>query len=324
MDSLRKAAPALLLILSPLIAEVVSSSTYPVEFIQPLNFILLLGFYGVSALLIREARVRLGASYLTVLFFGMAYGVFEEGIAVKSFFDPEWPDLGPLAYYGRWLGVNWVWSVNLTIFHALISITTPILIVEAIFWRERFERWVSDRVMIYMLIVLGVVTLIFNVLATPYRPHPLHYALCVVLIGFFTYLGIRLRPPPLGKPLSPRVLAAVSFSWVIIYLFHMYLAPQFLPPGVAIITSGLLYLPIIYAVRDVSKYTAGSLEAASLALGTVASLTLFVLLVGVGEGDVNIASSGVVGAILTPILTYLVLRSRRRMTAVLSSDFISS
>jgi hypothetical protein len=36
--------------------------------------------------------------------------------------DPAWPGLGALSHYGRAAGVNWVWAVELTIFHSLISI----------------------------------------------------------------------------------------------------------------------------------------------------------------------------------------------------------
>jgi len=41
---------------------------------------------------------------------GAAYGVLEEGLMVKSFFDPNWMDLGVLGSYGLWMGVNWVWA----------------------------------------------------------------------------------------------------------------------------------------------------------------------------------------------------------------------
>ncbi|MCD6244170.1 MAG: hypothetical protein J7J65_02910 [Candidatus Korarchaeota archaeon] len=51
-----------------------------------------------------------------------AYGIVEEGVMTRSFFCPTWPDLGILAEYGRWIGVNWVWAIQLTIFHAVFSI----------------------------------------------------------------------------------------------------------------------------------------------------------------------------------------------------------
>ena len=63
----------------------------------------------------------------------MAYGIYEEGVIVRSFFDPAWMNLGVLGIYGRTLGVNWIWSIGLTLFHASIYTSVPILLVELIF-----------------------------------------------------------------------------------------------------------------------------------------------------------------------------------------------
>ena len=52
---------------------------------------------------------------------GAAYGIYEEGVIVQSFFDPGWVDLGKLAVYERAGGVNWIWTEHLIIFHMLIS-----------------------------------------------------------------------------------------------------------------------------------------------------------------------------------------------------------
>lgn len=76
-----------LLILSPGIAELLSSSSPPIEFFNLFSFIYLVSFYGSGALLIREFRVRRRLGYSSILFLGMAYGVLEEGVAVKSFFS---------------------------------------------------------------------------------------------------------------------------------------------------------------------------------------------------------------------------------------------
>jgi len=48
---------------------------------------------------------------------------------VKNFFDPAWTDFGILGNYGGWLGVNWVWSLMLTIYHAVFSIAIPVVLV---------------------------------------------------------------------------------------------------------------------------------------------------------------------------------------------------
>lgn len=131
---MRKSYPALFLfILSPVCGELLSGSAPPVEFFAPLTFITLCLLYGGGAVLVREMAFRWKVGWLSILALGAAYGIIEEGLMVKSFFDPAWMDLGILGTYGRWLEVNWVWTVELIIYHAIFSIGIPILITTLVF-----------------------------------------------------------------------------------------------------------------------------------------------------------------------------------------------
>mgnify|MGYP001154199992 CR=1 FL=1 len=97
-----------LLLLSPLCGELLSSSSPPVEFFNPSTLLLFGALYGCGALLIREVVHRWNKGWASIFILGMAYGIFEEGVVVRSFFNPAWMDLGILGMYGRWMGVNWV------------------------------------------------------------------------------------------------------------------------------------------------------------------------------------------------------------------------
>ncbi|TLZ74149.1 MAG: hypothetical protein E6K08_10470 [Methanobacteriota archaeon] len=119
-----------LILLSPVIAEMLSGSTPPLEWLNPITPLLLIWLYGSGVLVMRETAVRWKTGWPGILLLGAAYGIIEEGLAVKSFFDPGWMDLGTLGWYGRWLDVNWVWAVWLTIYHAVVSIAIPIFLVE--------------------------------------------------------------------------------------------------------------------------------------------------------------------------------------------------
>jgi hypothetical protein len=126
--------PAIVLfLLAPVCGELLSSSAPPLEFFNPLTFATLCLLYGGGAVLVRELAFRWRKGWVSILILGAAYGVIEEGLMVKSFFDPNWMDIGILGSYGRWLGVNWVWTVELTIYHAVISIGIPILITTLLF-----------------------------------------------------------------------------------------------------------------------------------------------------------------------------------------------
>ncbi|RJS77070.1 hypothetical protein CW667_04190, partial [Candidatus Bathyarchaeota archaeon] len=135
-----KIPPALVLFfLAPAIGELLSGSSPPLEFFNPLTLLFLASLYGGGAIVVRELKVRWKKDFRTVLLLGAAYGILEEGLLVKSFFDPYWMDLGILGVYGRWLEVNWVWTEMLIIYHAVFSISIPIILVELAYPERKFE-----------------------------------------------------------------------------------------------------------------------------------------------------------------------------------------
>jgi hypothetical protein len=152
----------MILLLAPVMGELLSGSAPPAEYFQPTTFILLTLLYGMGALVIRETVQRWGGGWLAILLLGFAYGVFEEGIVVHSFFDPTWMDLGLLATYGRWAGINWVWAIALTIFHGVVSIWIPITLTEMLFPQTRGTQWLNHRGYIVAVILLSL-----NVILAP-------------------------------------------------------------------------------------------------------------------------------------------------------------
>ena len=146
MKNTFKNNPALtLFIIAPIFGELFSGSSPLNEFINPLSFIILAMLYGCGAILVREFTIRWSKGWSSLLLLGFAYGIFEEGLMVRSFFDPNWMDLGNLGIYGRYAGVNWVWSYHLTIFHALVSIAASIVFVEILYPDCRKQSWVPSR-----------------------------------------------------------------------------------------------------------------------------------------------------------------------------------
>jgi hypothetical protein len=138
-----------------MIGELLSGSAPPAEFFNPLGFIMLAVLYGGGALLVRELVHRWHRGWPTLLVLGTAYGIAEEGLMCKSFFDPNWMDLGALASYGRWAGVNWVWAVELSIYHAVFSIAIPILLVGMLFPARRQKSWLTKRKLSILLVLSG-------------------------------------------------------------------------------------------------------------------------------------------------------------------------
>jgi hypothetical protein len=146
-----RAHPVLLLLaLTPGIPEYLSGSS-PVSalLLNPGIFLVTLagnlGLYGSGVLLIREASVRWKKGWGTVLALGIAYATLEEGVALSTMFDPMAGPVGSLGYYGHWIGVNWVWAANLTLFHALWSVSLPILLFGLALPETRGKPLLTDR-----------------------------------------------------------------------------------------------------------------------------------------------------------------------------------
>jgi len=90
-----KILPSLVLFLSaPIIVELLSGSAPPAEFFHPVSFWILSILYGGGAILICELKIRWQQGWLSLLVLGATYAIIEEGLMVKSFFDPTWVDLG--------------------------------------------------------------------------------------------------------------------------------------------------------------------------------------------------------------------------------------
>ena len=77
-------------VLAPLLGDMISGSSPPKEYFQPIPYVILTMLYGVGAVIIREFSRRWAKGWVSILIMGMAYGIFEEGIMVRSFFDPGW------------------------------------------------------------------------------------------------------------------------------------------------------------------------------------------------------------------------------------------
>jgi len=123
-----------LLVLTPGIPEYLSSSS-PINAIvlNPPQFVFQLlanlGLYGSGALLIHDAATRWRKGWATIFLLGAGYGILEEGVALSTLFDPNAGPVGALGFYGHWLGVNWVWAAGIVPFHAIYSISLPILLL---------------------------------------------------------------------------------------------------------------------------------------------------------------------------------------------------
>ena len=221
-----------LLLLAPTIPELLTGST-PITtlFFDPLafavSFLGIVGLYGTGALLIREFAVKFQKGWATVLLLGAAYGIVEEGLAVHTFFEPAGlAPVGAFGWYGHAFGVNWLWALGLTAFHAVYSIALPILLTQLWFPEVKSARWFDAGA---VPVVGAVYVFVVTVFALVVGHGPSHELLLLFLgiLAALVYLAYRVpadllsaRPGP--TRIGPWGLAldgAVFFSaWVLMII----------------------------------------------------------------------------------------------------------
>ena len=181
MDEKIKVA-LILSLLSPFIAEVITGSTPILTAINPLVFIFLWAYYGAGVVLMREAWIRWGGNFTRLMLLGFSYGVIEEGICIKTWFDPHWKDLGTLAYYGRIAGINTVWAVWLTIIHSMLSIVSPIIIISTFYPEYKNRPLLNKKGLILAAISFTVSGAILFLFLNPYTPPIPQYFIAIIVV----------------------------------------------------------------------------------------------------------------------------------------------
>ena len=192
-----------LLLIAPGIPELLTGSTpiTPLFFDPPaflLSFAFLIALYGTGALLIREFVVVFRKGWASVLLLGAAYGIAEEGFAAHTFFRTVGPPVDALATYGHAFGVNWLWALGLTVFHATYSIALPILLVNLAFPPVRSVRWLDGGGVAVVAVVYGLTVLTFD-LTIPFAPSLPLFLLFFAIAGGLVILAYR-APGPLLHP----------------------------------------------------------------------------------------------------------------------------
>ncbi|HYT18471.1 MAG TPA: hypothetical protein VEO18_09535 [Thermoplasmata archaeon] len=280
-----------LVLLSPIIAEILSGSSPPLEWLNPITPLLLIWLYGAGVLVMRETAVRWKTGWPSILLLGAAYGIIEEGLVVKSFFDPGWMDLGTLAWYGRWLDVNWVWAVWLSIYHAVVSIAIPIFLTEWIWPRIRGQPLTSRRGYIAAIALLAGATVFINLLLTPYRPSVWHLLGAAAAVVFLAWAAKKYaaalwaRLPSRRLPRSPRVYALAGFSFLM-GSFLLYGGGPFfgIIPIITVLEGAAVLVTVMLLVRrtsdDPSRWARQRFAFVAGAMGFLIVLAAFLEIAG--------------------------------------------
>lgn len=317
--------PALaLFLLSPAIAELLSGSAPPAEFFTPFGFTMIVGLYGSGSIVMRELKIRWKKGMGSLLLLGAAYGILEEGLMVASFFNPEWPDLGILGVFGRWLEVNWVWALELTIYHAIVSVAIPIMLMELAYPERKGEPWLSSRALKAFTILLGLVVSIGFLLFSQfmnYWPPVLQYLLMAALMIVLIYQAYRLPADwarhgtkQLRRPLFFGVISFLSASAGALIFGVLPNLLKFPLSPIIVIVLGLMF--VFGMLRFLKQYDwrlANDLHKFSLAAGAIALLIVLAPIQELDQTRVDDTTGmGIVGLAFLAGLLWLGWRIRQR------------
>ena len=192
--------PALLLFgLTPGIPEYLSGSTSTALLaVNPLGFLVFLALnlalYGPGVLLVREAWIRFGRGWAALLCLGTAYGLLEEGTALSTLFDPAARVVGTEGSYGRFAGVNWVWTAGVLPVHVLFSVGLPLLLLGLAVPATRGVSLLSRQEVVAAAGVYVLDIVLFASITHYYSVQPAEVVgAAVVALGFW---GVASRLPP--------------------------------------------------------------------------------------------------------------------------------
>ncbi len=305
----------LLLFLPPILGELLSGSTPPVSFFTGGIFFLVL-LYGCGTVLIREAKARWGLQW-SVLFLAVAYGIVEEGTMVQSFFNVDHVDLGVLSGYGMYFGVQWPWTIALTVYHATVSTLIPLVIVEYL-WPEFKGPLLKRRGTILCLTGYIFVIVFWLVVFVWAKGHPAFHnfqfspLLNVVTLGvvaLLIWLAHACRESRISAKthlLSPFKFGVVGFSVMFINLFLPNILAEMQVPGVTTILVQVVWvvLLLLFAYFQIYNEKTTKRHIVSLVIG---SLLFFIVLTplhefGMAENPDPTGGMAIVGIIAVILL----------------------
>ena len=265
---MRLMKPALaLLVFAPLIGEILLGSTpFSRLYLFPSEIFL----YGSGALFIRELAQKYALGWSRIVLLGICYALIEEGIADQSLFNPHFPGAGSLLLYGRWLGVNWYWAEYLIGWHAIWSITLPILLVSLLFPKQQQISWLGPGGLqtvgtIFIAACLSTFIIYFFVSGGFFAP--LYLIGTALLVGALISLAVRLPSKgsvarqDAGQQSKSSVglrwsMGLLAFSAGLVWLGnHEYLVPA-VPALLLVLALLLLGMGVALLIQLISRWAA--------------------------------------------------------------------
>lgn len=289
-----------LLLVAPFLGEVLSTATSPVQLLLPWNLAVLVALYGGGALLCREMAFRWGLGLPGLALLGAAYGVYEEAIVDRFWFDPGyWRHTGVGDYAQVWQ-TNLLLATHLTVFHAAVSVCSSVLLVAWLFPGDRTHAWVGMRGVIVAATAMVLVLFITWEDHVPPPRGPVLVGLGIVVLLVVTALLSRRLPRPTRSPSRtprPRLLGVLAFVCTGAHFVLVYAVPSTGLPWPAGLAVALAPLGLgVLAVRRWATTGALGRDGLWIVTGILGFFVLLAALVGLG-GRYDLTIGAVIAAL---------------------------
>ncbi|MGI5244102.1 hypothetical protein [Dactylosporangium sp. CA-139066] len=217
-------AALLLAVLAPLVAEV-TLGTVPLR--MAWAWLVFAPVYSGGALFVREVVRRRGGGIASLLLMGVVYGLVEEGLALQSLTSPH------LYHAAGWaprpFGINTAYTELNLVYHAVFSITVPVVVTELCFPAHGRAPYLRRGGVIGagVIALLGAALLRVSVppAEDPGYTMPLAAVLTVAALAVaLTVVALRLRARPAPRPgrsaVPPRAVAlgALTAAATLVFL----------------------------------------------------------------------------------------------------------
>lgn len=264
-----------LAVITPFLTELFSGNIPPSLFFTPSVLLITVVIYGFPALLIRELWIRRNLGVIGIFVLGLAYGVYNEGVAAKTMLMSENVPI-PVFNGHSFLAVNFAWSAWILVWHSLHSILYPILIVSWLYPQVRREPWLN-RPMICLLSLIAASTGIVMFFKTPRFEAPPVFLFVFIAVICLLVLASKMVPrvPRIVESTESTGLRPVlwGFSFYFVYMLGLVILSGLkLPTLVILVAAGTVlfmyyrllslkgwfsFIPLLlFAIGD---YLAGSL-----------------------------------------------------------------
>ena len=263
---------------SPLLALVVNPAWFFV------GLAINVGQYTAGALLVREALIRWGKGWPSGALLALAYGVTEEGLGDNTLFRSTHGGDGVLGHFGRYLGVNWLWSCGVLTYHVIFSIGLPILLLGLALPATRGRSLLGRRGIVVGLASVGATTFAEQLLVLKAFDFWMGVPLLVGSLATIAALTIaarslpasRAEPRRVASPATPFTYGAVGF-FLFPALFAVEYGPARWPEAAlpALVVELIVIALFVLGTRPLLGARARDHELACLSLGLLSFLAVF-------------------------------------------------